>query len=377
MNFFDRDSFPGHVRALEYAVWFGFVVLVLYVLMEWEGLLVPLAIAIGLWYLITAMTEGFYSVRLGKIRLPRILCLFLALTTIGAFLYGVGHLISDNIRAVVQETPTYRARIEDLAAQIESMTGFPLMQNFEAFLRDINVGEWITSVASALTTVAGTTGLILIYVFFLLIEQETFDTKLKALIKKEERREAVRQTLATVQKRVRTYLWVKTLMSLFTGGASYAVMEYVGLDYAGFWAFIIFLLNYIPTIGSLLGIIFPSAMTLLQFDGYTEFAIVAGTITFFQVTIGNVLEPRMMGTQLNMSPLVVILSLALWGSVWGVTGLFLGVPIMAILIIFASQFEATRGIAIVLSSNGDIGPKASDVRESEARKAQESEGMTI
>ena len=117
-----------------------------------------------------------------------------------------------------------------------------------------------------------------------------------------------------IQKRTQTTS-PKTLLSLLTGIISYVVLISVGLDLAGFWAFVIFLLAYIPTIGSLLGVVFPALMALLQFGGGSEFLTIAVGLGAAQLVIGNVLEPRMMGKSLNLSSLVVIISLAVWGSI--------------------------------------------------------------
>lgn len=349
-----QSSDDGSYGGIAYAVWIGVAALAVYVLIAAEDLLIPLAIAVGVWYLINALSQLIGLARFGKLALPGWIRKVIALGAILGFFYGVGSLIGDNIEAASQDLPQYRANLEQLAAQLEAWTGIPIMEQADTFFEDLDLGTWAADIANAVGTVAGTTGLIIIYVFFLLIEQATFDRKLDRLFTRPDRRERVRRTLATIQRRVMTYLWVKTLMSLFTGGLSYAILKYVDLDYAEFWAFIIFLLNYIPTLGSLAGIVFPVLMSLVQFSEWEPILIVLVGISTIQVTIGNLVEPRLMGTSLNISPLMVILSLALWGAIWGVTGLFLGVPIMVVLIIVLSQFEATKGVAIVMSANGDV-----------------------
>ena len=118
--------------------------------------------------------------------------------------------------------------------------------------------------------------------------------------------------------------------------------------------FLIFLLNYIPTIGSLVATVFPSIFCLLQFGEITSFLIVLFAVGGIQVIVGNIIEPKLFGRSLNLSPLVTILSLAVWGKIWGVTGMVLSVPITVIMIIIFSQFEKTKAIAMVLSENGDI-----------------------
>ena len=146
-----------------------------------------------------------------------------------------------------------------------------------------------------------------------------------------------------------SYLSVKSFVSILTGALSYFVMIAIGLDFALFWAFVIFLLNYIPSIGSIIATLFPALLALIQFDTLTPFFIILFGVGVIQVAIGNFLEPRMMGQSLNISPLVVMLALSLWGALWGVPGMVLCVPLTVIMIIIFSEFPNTRPIAILLS----------------------------
>ena len=125
--------------------------------------------------------------------------------------------------------------------------------------------------------------------------------------------------LRKIEDSISNYLRLKTYVSLLTGVLSYFVLLLVGVDGAPFWAFLIFLLNYIPTIGSLVAT-----------------------------------EPKVFGKSLNLSPLVTILSLAVWGEIWGITGMILSVPITVIMIIIFSQFDKTKNIAILLSESGNV-----------------------
>jgi len=139
-----------------------------------------------------------------------------------------------------------------------------------------------------------------------------------------------------------------------TGLVGYVVLALVGVDFASFWGFTIFLLNYIPIIGSVVATLFPALLTLIQFDTFTPFLIVGIGLTSAQFIVGNVIEPKLMGSSLNLSPLVVLLSLALWGSLWGIPGMFLCIPIMVILLIVLSHFDATRPLAVMLSERGEL-----------------------
>ncbi|MCY4481175.1 MAG: AI-2E family transporter, partial [Rhodospirillales bacterium] len=204
------------------------------------------------------------------------------------------------------------------------------------------------------TGIAGEAGLILVYMLFLFVEQGSFDRKMKALFPDPEREERVHKILSQMTQEIQNYLWIKTFTSALTAGLSYAVLVSVGLDFAGFWVVIIFLLNYIPTIGSLLGILFPALLALVQFDTFVPFLIVTPSLAVIQVFIGNFLEPMMMGSSLNISPFATLVSLAVWGSIWGIPGMFLCVPITVIAMIIFAHFPRTRPIAIMLSTDGRV-----------------------
>ena len=114
--------------------------------------------------------------------------------------------------------------------------------------------------------------------------------------------------LTHAQEDIQTYLWIKTVTSTITGMVSYGVLLTVGVDFAGFWAFTIFMLNFIPTIGSIIATLFPALLALIQFDTIGPFLVVLIGVGAIQVIVGNFLEPKLMGNSLNVSPFVVMMS---------------------------------------------------------------------
>jgi predicted PurR-regulated permease PerM len=142
--------------------------------------------------------------------------------------------------------------------------------------------------------------------------------------------------------------------SSLTGILSYIFLRIVEVDFAGVWALLIFLLNFIPTVGSIIATIFPALIALAQSDGYALFLLVLVGIGVLQVCIGNILEPRLMGSSFNLSPIVILLNLALWGYIWNIPGMFLCVPFLIIITIVLSHFPQTRVIAVILSSDGRL-----------------------
>lgn len=344
----------NRLRPIYVTLSFGAVVLAFSIFIYGKDVMIPLAIAVMVWYLIDAITSGFGRIELKGRHLPRWACFMSAIATFLLAIALLVELISGNIAAVQQAAPTYQQNFERLFEHIAQYFGYERPPEVASILEAIDLRRAISSIAGTIAAFAGNFGLVVIYVIFLLIEQENFGKKMTALFPDAKQEQRARGLLQDIQREIRTYIWIKTVTSLMTGGISYAILKVVGVDYAEFWALVIFFLNYIPTIGSLLGIVFPALLTIVQFGTPGPFLTVLIGVGAVQVVIGNVVEPKMMGTSLNLSALVVILSLALWGSIWGVAGMFLSVPIMVIVLIICAHFPQTRPIAILLSNDGRI-----------------------
>ncbi len=333
---------------------FGVVMAVVYILVIGSKLLIPLVIAIIIWYLINSLTVVYQNIPFLGSHLPQGLWLSIAIATILVLLWGMFSLISANIAGVVSAAPVYQEKLVKLIKHTMDLWNVDQTPSVSQLINTINLGKIIPQFATMITSMAGNAGIILIYVMFLLLEQNSFDKKLSALAQNEEREKTIRKMIRRIDNDIRSYIGVKTLTSVLTGSLSYILLKYIGVDFAIFWAFLIFIFNYIPTIGSILATVFPSIMTLIQFDTLYPFILITCGVGSLQFLIGNILEPRIMGNKLNLSPLGIILSLSLWGTIWGFTGMFLCVPIMVILTIILAHFPKTRPIAIILTKNGQI-----------------------
>lgn len=342
------------MKIVNYAAAFVIAAMVIMFLVEGRALLVPLALAVLFWALIDGLAGLYGRARIGGWTVPR----WLALTAAGLTVLGITALVfmmvSQNVAAVAEAAPEYQRKFEGLVERLAPMFGFEQAPRLSELLKRFNIAPMIGLLAGTLAGLMGNVGLVLVYLLFLFVEQAAFETKIKALFPNPDRRERIRRILREINEDVRKYMRLKTAMSGTTGLCSYLVLSLVGVDYAAFWAFIIFLLNFIPTIGSILGIMFPALLTLVQFETIGPFLIVSIGLTGIQLIIDNIIEPRLMGGALNLSSLGVILSLAMWGSIWGIVGMFLSVPIMVIMMIIFANFQQTRSIAVLLSADGNI-----------------------
>ena len=341
------------MRSLSLAAGLIIAALIITLLIIGKTFLVPLFLAIVIWYLINAINDLVQETPpIGRF-LPDWLSKTISTALILGFLYLIGILVSDNIRQMIAVAPEYQNNFWAQMENIFHRFGMD-MPDVDTLLADVNITTVLQQALGNLGNFIKGFVLVVIYVIFLLLEEKFFARKLDELNLMPERRAKVDKILNHANQSARTYILVKTFTSVVTGILSYAVLYWVGIDFALFWGFLIFVLNYIPTFGSIIATAFPSLLALVQFDTLTPFLIILIVVVAIQLLMGSFLEPRWMGDQLNISPLVVLLSLTLWGIIWGPVGMLLCVPITIILIIIFSQFPSTRSIAVLLSKDGKV-----------------------
>ncbi|WP_319481771.1 AI-2E family transporter [uncultured Draconibacterium sp.] len=332
---------------------FLIVITIVVVCIYAQSIIIPFILAILFWFLIRVIKKLLEKVNFIG-RLPKwILTLFSTLVLLG-FLALAVTMISQNIKVLSTTLPEYEANVNKIAQQINQKFDIDIMNMAGDFAKDLNFGSILSSLFSTLTSLFGNAFTVFLYLLFLLLEEPLFPKKLKAMYPEKERYDHVKKLVAKIDHSIGNYVALKTLTSLLTGFLSYFALLFIGVDAPLFWAFLIFVLNFIPTIGSLIATIFPTIFAILQFGELTPGILVLSIVGAIQLVVGNFIEPRLMGNTLNISPLVVFLTLAIWGVIWGISGMLLSVPITVILIIIMSEFPGTRPFAILLSQRGTI-----------------------
>lgn len=346
-EFLDRKLLNG-------VLWTAVVVTALVVLREGKDLFIPLVIALVAVYLITVLSRMAQRIKINGYSLPSAITMILSF----AFIFGVGYalfkLVAENALLVAEAAPGYQARLIQLQRDLFVTLGVEEPMEARQIIRSIDLQSAFTTVASTLAGVLGRVSLVFLYSLFILIELRFLEAKLNALIPNDTRRHHVMHILKRIDADIHKYLGVKTIISLITAILSYIVMRLVGLDFAEFWAVLVFILNFIPTLGSIAATILPTILAAVQFTSLGPFLVVGIGITAIQQLLGSIIEPNLMGETLNISPLVVFGSLILWGYIWGIVGMFLCVPITVIIVIVMSNFDSTRWVSILLSKTGQV-----------------------
>lgn len=351
-----------------------------------RSLVMPLIIAVVLWYLINLMASGLQRVPLAVGGMPRPIALTLSFATVLFGLWAIYAIVTSNAAAamamfmpqagpdgIAASQPNLAALLPDdvlnfargVVDALPSWMGISMPSNDEiassinAVFTDLqrSIGALWSPTRQAitqLTATASTLAIVLLYMIFIFMEQGTFEKKVRALTTTEANYANWGLAVGEVAKKLNAYVVIKALMSLLTAVISLAVYWAFGVQFALFWALLVFVLNFIPVIGSIIAWFLPMIVVVFGDFSLVQVLSIGFLLLGVQQLVGSIIEPRIAGDVLNLSPLVILLSLAFWGALWGVLGLFLAVPLTVVLTSILSRFRGTRWVAILLSRDGQI-----------------------
>jgi predicted PurR-regulated permease PerM len=327
-----------------------------FILLELKSVLLPFVIAVLLSIIFSPIVTT-----LKKRNIPTALSLIIVLLTFALVLFLIALLIYSSTESFVNEVPKYEERMAGIIDTINQSVN-RIAVNLNIDLQQVHWSQafQLSSLASALTSGVGSflnflTNLFLMLLFMLFILAGSGDMGSKIRHAFPDRRAAqLAGMIVNIETRVRQYLFAKTLISAATGLASFLVLLITGVDFPLVWAFLTFLLHFIPNIGSIIAILLPCALAFLQFDSAGPVLVTLILLAIVHMTMGNVVEPRIMAFQLDLSPLMVLVSLIFWGWLWGAWGMILAVPIMATIKIVFENMESLRPVAVLMGgSNSD------------------------
>lgn len=332
-----------------------------------KPILTPLMLALFLMVLVDELARRVHR------RLPSLgagAALAIALITLVVVFTALGVFVFQNASSFIGELmsrgPRLGARIGGVIAGFGVHMPAKVMHTLNRLDPTVYVGPVAVSAQGVLVETVLTT----IYLGFLLASRGGIGRKIVTLFPTHEKRERAGDLFERIRIGIERYVWVQTVTGLMIAGCCWVLMAALGLENATFWALFIFLTSYVPMIGAAVGILAPVAFALLQFPSpWTAVALVAGLEAIFFL-IGNLVLPRMQGRSLNLDPVVLLLSLAFWGALWGLPGAFLSSPLTVMAMVILAQFPSTYWIAVLLSGDGE--PEQAGARPGHAPHHDES-----
>jgi predicted PurR-regulated permease PerM len=317
----------------------------------WAGpILTPLVLALFL----LMMVDGF--ARFLSRRAPFLpewaslpVALVLSTVIFGLCVYA----IVDNAAAFGAELIADAPKLQNVIAQVAGAFGLKVPPTLAEMINQLNPTRYLGTVATYLQSFGAGAFAVLIYLGFMIASRQGFQKKAGSLFPDPHDRDHATAVFVRIRDGVQRYLWIQTVTGLMIAVPAWALMAALGLSNAMFWAFLIFIAQYVPVIGGIIGTVLPPLFALVQFPTYLPALLILAGLEVIMFVIGNILQPRMQRDSLNIDPVVVLLSLAFWGAIWGLPGMFLSTPLTVTAIIILAQFRGSRWIAVLLSGDGE------------------------
>ena len=339
------DSNSSSSRVVSFAA----VIIIMYGLQMAKALLVPFLVAAFL-ALITVRPMLWMQSK----RVPAIIAALAIVSLIMLVLAVLGAIVGTSIADFTSALPGYQQRLDGIiqgalrfiAARID---GIDSLQSLSDMIDPGWAMGLAASILNALKDVLTNVFLIFFTMIFILLEASTVDTKVRAAFGRST--ESLRRPRIFLSNLGR-YLGIKTVVSVATGLLAGLLTWAIGVDFPLLWAMLAFLLNYVPTIGSIIAAVPAVLLALVQLGPAEASATALGFIAI-NVVFGNFLEPRLMGYGVGISPLVVFVGLVFWGFIFGPVGMLLSVPLTMTLKLGLENDARTRWIAILIGSERD------------------------
>ncbi|MEP7235755.1 MAG: AI-2E family transporter [Ignavibacteriota bacterium] len=297
---------------------------------------------------------------LNRKRVPMFISIIIVLVIVAAFLFGLTIVISTTVNSLVEILPKYQQKWENVFLPAISSTAARISPSLESQIHEFNpmsilAPSKLLAAVSSVTALVGSSVLVLLFMLFILASHGQLILKIERAFPPSDSFH-LKQMFETIDSRVRKYLLTTLLINTIAGVTMTLSLLFFGVDLALLWGMLTFLLMFIPNIGSIFAISLPLVVAFLQFDTLGTPIALSIVVIITQVLIGSYISPLVLGTTLNLSPLLILISIIFWGWVWGPLGMILGVPITSSLAIIFESIPPLVPLGLLMSSGRERKP---------------------
>ncbi|QQS34568.1 MAG: AI-2E family transporter [Ignavibacteriales bacterium] len=352
------SSKKNYYKLITYLLGFICFVIFVYILMALQDILIPVIIAIFLTYLFHPLMKY-----LKKFKIPYWLSLIFILIIISGLYYLLGLMLFSTYQTFSDKIEFYAENLSTLFQSILSPFNLTVRevalwldipsQDFDVntIVRKMFDAGMIQTIFNSFSSLLGDFFISLVFWVFMIMGKDKFEERLKFAFT--ENKEVVEKTLVSINTQLQSYIIIKTIISLSTGIIFTIILMSFGVDFAVMWGVLAFVLNYIPNIGSLVATIFPILISIIQFGFGFQTITMSALLIITQNILGNFVEPNFLGRKMDLSPVFVLFSLIFWGWIWGIAGMFLAVPIAALMKIFANNINSLKPLAVLMGNRAE------------------------
>ncbi|HNX53561.1 MAG TPA: AI-2E family transporter [Pontiellaceae bacterium] len=322
------------------------LVLVGFVLKIAQAVVLPLVIA---WFLsyILAPPVNF----LARHRVPTAPAVAVVMILLFGFFYLTGLFLYSRSMAFIEQYPKYADQFTQIATAVKERYTVPAWLSLGEIDWNRQIGQHLMSFSGSFIAFTGNLAMVLVFLIFMLLGKPYFAGKVRRAFP-DNQGQRVANVTSSIAHQISRYLYVKLILSTVSSLLVWIVLVIGKSDFPLTWAVLAFLLSFIPSIGTVLASVPPVLLAFVQF--YPNFWVAAGIATALLIihqVIGCLVEPKVMGDKLNLSPMVILLSLVFWGWLWGITGALLAVPIAAAIKIVCENIEMLKPAAVLMGAD--------------------------
>lgn len=347
-----------YLRLITFLLGFICFVISVYILMALRNILIPVTIAVFLTYLFHPLMKY-----LSKYRIPSWLSLLFILIVVSGINYLLGLMLVSTYNSFSEKMLFYSENLSIFFQMMLNPFNLSLrevaqwlnirMQDFDVstIIQELFDAGAIKSIFNSFSSLLGDLFISLIFWVFMILGKDKFENRLRFAFSGN--KQLVEENLNSINTQLQSYVIIKTIISLVTGVIFTIILISFGVDFAIMWGVLAFVLNYIPNIGSLIAMFFPIMISLVQFGFGFRTIMMSILLILTQNILGNFVEPNYLGRKMDLSPVFVLFSLIFWGWIWGITGMFLAVPIAALMKIFANNISSLKPLAVLMGNRAE------------------------
>ena len=341
-----------HLKNIEIFLAVIVTIALLFVLKACQRVAIPIVLSLFVFFLLSPLLD-----RLDKLHIPHFLgvafCVLLMI-----FLLGLaGWFVYKMVFMLIKLVPIYNDRLQSLDEMLtEKLSKVAMLSPSTSFLSAIPV-NWsnlainsLTTASSQFVSILKVCVMVILFVMFMLLEKQLFIPKMYMAFSRQNGF-GIASVFERISRQVSKYLVLKAVISLLTGFLFYLTSVIAGLDVPMLYGVLAFVFDFIPSIGSVIVTILTILMSVIQFAPQWSPVVFVSVMTIsIQMILGNIIDPKLQGGQLNLSPVVILISLSVWGYIWGIVGMFIAVPLTSCIQILCANIQQLKPVAIILSS---------------------------
>lgn len=319
-----------------------------------RDVLLPLVVAVLVWFILSAVSQKVLMLAPAPFKRGKTAARAVSVVGVFIILVVIGLVVQGNVATLIENADAYKTNLDKILEELSGIVQPLNPMDLDAIAKELNLRSIVLQLAGSGASYLASLFTALIYLIFVFAEADAFEAKVSSLTKSTGNDANFRQLFKRIKSSIDEFFYVTVIIGVMQAVPTFLVLWLMGVDAPVLWAVLVFLFSFIPTIGTIFGIVFPVLMTALQFAAWEPVVIVLACLGTVQLVCTNLILPKMMSQSLNLSPLVVMVAVFGGAAIWGIVGALIAVPALTMALIICMQKSSLNYVAVLLSANGEL-----------------------